>query len=276
MIDILSVAIGAFFGALGKEVFDNMKLSLCGRRYYVQCRINELRKTSLIDTKGVCVVPFNTIEVCIDDALEDEDGGVWIFGAPAGYGKTTYLAHQIETFRMKFPKREVIVFPNGTSVLNNKKISQVLGVPENEPLSRYIPDGSIIVLDQFDIGESLSEDTKEYIRDLATDSRNSKKYSVIISVSNYQTMFDLLSINGGEKVKDICHPNFIQWTDTEVAHYINKMFNDWTDNNKHRLIESCESARSPGVLFDVYKMKQSGRHSVDDIIKSTKYNIKTN
>jgi hypothetical protein len=264
---LISAVIGAIVGALGKEIVECLKLSYCGRRCHVQNRINELRSATLIDTKDVSVVPYYTIERCIDDTLEDQDGGVWIFGAPAGSGKTTYLGRQIQIFRSKVPKREIVIFPNGISVIRDKKINQLLGVPDSEPLSRYLPDGTVIVLEQFDISVSLSEETKEYILNLATDSRNSKKYSVIISVSNPETMIDLLKINGGEKVKDICHPNYIKWTSTEVSQYINEMFKDWTNEEKRSLIESCRLSYSPGVLFDAYKMKQSRRYSVDDVVK---------
>ncbi len=267
---IISAAIGAIVGALGKEIVEWLKLSSCSRRCHVQNRINELRSATLIDTKDVCLVPYYTIERCIDDSLEDQDGGVWIFGAPAGSGKTTYLGRQIQIFRSKFPKREIVIFPNGITVIRDKKINQILGVPDNEPLSRYLPEGTVIVLEQFDISVSLSEETKEYILDLATDSRNSKKYSVIISVSNPKTMIDLLKINGGEKVKDVCHPKYIKWTRTEVTQYINEMFYDWTDEEKRNLIESCKLSCSPGVLFDAYKIKQSGRYSVNDVVNFAK------
>ena len=265
---LISVVIGAVVGALGKEIVEWLKLNYSARRCYVQYRINELRSSAtLIDTKDVVVVPYDTIERIIDDTLEDQDGGVWIFGAPAGSGKTTYLGRQIQIFRSKFPKREIVIFPNSISVIRDKKINQLLGVPDSEPLSRYLPDGTVIILDQFDISESLPEETKEYILYLATDSRNSKKYSVFISVSNPETMIDLLKINGGEKVKDMCHPTYIKWTSTEASQYIGEMFKDWTNEDKCSLLKSCRLSYSPGVLFDAYKMKQSRRYSVDDVVK---------
>lgn len=272
---ILSVLLGAFLGAMGKELVDRLKLGGCSRHWHVQRRINELKKSSLVSADDVCVVPYYAIERCIDESLKDDDGGVWIFGAPAGSGKATYLARQIDKFRSNYPHRKIVVFPDGISVIKDKKINDLLGIPENEPLSRYLPHGTIIILGHFDITESSLREAKENICELATDSRNSKKYSIIISVSNPKTMIDLLNINGGEKVRDLCHPRCIKWTSTEVTQYINKMFSNWTEQEKHCLIESCQLSCSPGVLFETYKMKQSGRYSSDDVVKFAK-NLDTN
>jgi hypothetical protein len=97
MILVLSLLGAAVIGALGKEMFDRLNV-LKHRNVRSHIRKND---TKLIESESneALVVPLHRLEVHIADALEDTDGGVWIFGAPLGSGKSTYLDKCLDVFK---------------------------------------------------------------------------------------------------------------------------------------------------------------------------------
>ena len=82
----------------------------------------------------------------------------------------------------------------------------------------------MIVFDQVDNGPGrLNELSREYIVHLATDSRNSKVFSVIICVSNPETFQEILQLNGGDKIKSIFpYMGTMKWNYNQMEQFVSE------------------------------------------------------
>jgi hypothetical protein len=256
--------IAAFVGAIGREIFDRCKTSRRVIRYNVRLYIQNHCNDKLIELQGSDQIAFHALETQIEDALNDRDGGVWIFGAPSGSGKSTYLQRGLEKLHQNSPQRLVSVH-KGVNILKGQKLHEVFGVPNTEVLSSYLPNGTVLVIDHL----TTIQGTTDYVVELATDSHNSKVYSVIICVSDPNVMLKFLSLNGGEKIKDICVPVEVRWGKVHAREYISKKFLDWTVDDQESLIEACEKSYSPGVLMQTYNSSRKGHLSVKHLIEET-------
>jgi hypothetical protein len=262
---ILSLVVAAFVGALGKDLYDRSSASRCSRRFRVAFNVRNNR-SKLIELNEYPVIQLHPIERHINAALRESEGGVWIFGAPEGSGKSTYLDRCIELFRQEPQTRHVCVY-QGVNYLRDRNIHLALGVPLIESISDYIPRGTVIVIDQVDCKvETIDNNVAEYIVELATNSRNSKCYSVVICVSNPDVMLRMLKLNNMEKIKDICHPKFLQWTARETRQYIDEVFLQWSNSDKEKLANACQNSNSPGVLHSAHKTWEGGDYTVAEII----------
>lgn len=266
MITIVTIAtyfVAAFVGASAKFVFDQAMNSKCMRRRNAATVVREMSalENGLINLNPSNVIPFESIEEEIAYALnESVNGGMWIFGTPSGTGKSTYLDKCIKKFRAENPGRYVVLFHTGIAILTNGGLHAHFGVPQNESLSGYIPQGTIIVIDQVDcFKENISLQTKDYILQLATTSYNSKSFSIIVSVSKPSVMMELLKLNGYEKIRDLCDPLFAKWTDVEARAYVNKLFQSWSEHEKNELILACGGIYSPSVLHQACSFSKTNK-----------------
>ena len=64
----------------------------------------------------------------------------------------------------------------------------------------------------------------DYIVKLAADSRNSKMFSLLASVNDSSVMHKILSLNQGEKIRDVCKPECIQWNKDKAEVFIDVAF----------------------------------------------------
>lgn len=277
MITIATIAtyfVAAFVGASAKFVFDQAMNSRCTRRRNAATVVREMSvlENGLINLNPSNVIPFERIEEEISYALnESVNGGMWIFGTPSGTGKSTYLDKCIKKFRAENPERYVVLFHTGIAILTNGGLHAQFGVPLNESLSGYIPQGTIIVIDQVDcFTENLSLQTKDYLLQLATTSYNSKSFSIIVSVSKPSVMMALLKLNGYEKIRDLCDPLFAKWTIIEARAYVNMLFQSWSEDEKEELIMACNNTYSPSVLHQACsfsKKKKNNKKEVRNCVK---------
>jgi energy-coupling factor transporter ATP-binding protein EcfA2 len=125
----------------------------------------------------------NNVEVVasLTKILELKMGGLFVFGAPSGAGKTTYLNAALKIFLQTHPERLVFYI----SGLTPKVIEENLKIPAGRLFSDFLPDGSIIVIDQDDEKNSeLSGSITFLLTQFATQSRNSRTFHVLIAVSN--------------------------------------------------------------------------------------------
>jgi hypothetical protein len=105
---ILYLIGAAFVGALGKDLYDKSNTTRCSRRCSVASKIRS-NCSKLMELNKYPVIPLHSLEIHITSALRDHGGGVWIFGAPEGSGKSTYLNHCIELFRKSHNRTDLSV-----------------------------------------------------------------------------------------------------------------------------------------------------------------------
>lgn len=184
--------------------------------------------------------------------LADRRYGMFVLGAPTGSGKSTMIGVVLEQFRRKQSNRHALYFKRGESILKRQSLNLLLGFPEDDALSDNLPAGSILVIDQVDFPLcDLTADMKSYLRQIATDSYNSKRYHVVVVVSNPQVMRAILRLNNSEKIQALCPPGVLQWDQQLLRQLIEERFGSWTVADKEMLLHASTNAQAPGVVSHV-------------------------
>lgn len=205
------------------------------------------------------VQPLNALYILCEQIREGLDnlngGGVAILAAPQGSGKSTYLADALMRHYKTYPwwrqliTKKVLVL-TGESYLEKNTFKMALGMDPHDEISKCVPDGSTIVIDQVDVGpESISKGMTNFVTELATNSKNRKSFFVIIVVSNPKVYKTLLRCNGGEKVFSFLHRDsttWLKWTKTQVNDFIAKKCKNTQLANELCLL--CEDAVSPNPV----------------------------
>ena len=155
-------------------------------------------------------------------------GGLYIIGSPAHTGKSVYLqevlnAYQKESYctcksDFKYMKAISMEFEK----LTIASVKSCLGIPIDKLMKDFLPAGSLIIIDQFDV-TTLSAEHADVFRQLATSSFNCKKYAVIVNVSNADVYQALLELNQGQKVFPACDPLMFQFKEEMMKQYVTRM-----------------------------------------------------
>eukprot|EP01036_Dinobryon_divergens_P025923 gene25923-34517_t len=137
------------------------------------------------------------------------------------------------------------------------------GIPDYAKLSSYLPQGSIVIIDQVDFtAATFNETIRGNVIDLATDSHNSKKYLAILCVSDANLAKKVLDCNGGEKINLVVAPENLKWTEIDAEKFI-RMKNIPEDKIQFHLglFAPCYN---PQIMQDYFKQKGW----TDDAIRS--------
>jgi hypothetical protein len=171
----------------------------------------------LIQVLDVDIVDHPLATTIIQDAIRfgRREGGVLVFGSPCGSGKSTYVnscLFQPQSIREQVFQPNVIITMSGLHPLQDDGIRKVLKIDKNTRISSVVPTGTIFVFDQIDCApHKITERFVENVTELATDSRNSKKYTVIIIVSDPDVYNMILQCNGGQKVRSLDGTHKTSW-----------------------------------------------------------------
>jgi hypothetical protein len=218
--------------------------------------------------KSNLVVGFE-VPILIDKIVSEiisNTHGVFVFAAPQGIGKSTYLKMAAIKLQLNHPNIKLKLIKNGGSVLQNQNLNILLKVPSGRALSDYLPNNSVIILDQIDFKSSLSENLRNYLSDLATDSHNSKKFKVVLCVSDPIVTKEILSCNEYEKIYLLCRCRSLSWTKTLIDQLIRiklaKLPIEQMDKLK-RLVD--DSNNSPGLVVKAFSIigSSSGKVEID-------------
>ena len=187
--------------------------------------------------------------------LMNQRGGVYLIAGPPGAGKSTYLLRAVEAVKAECGASLKFMYfgvDKTVGLLSEFGLHDRIGIPRNRPLSKYLSEGTVIIIDHLDMNSLLDEKTRSYIRGLATDSRNSRKSSVIMCVSNYDVYKEILWLNGGEKISAVFpDPLSLQWSEAQITLFVSKTLGFWTPEDQKTLVTLCLSSRSPGIISDV-------------------------
>lgn len=268
---------GVFVGALvvkyAQQLVDGVNGIGCCIRLKVR---SAMPFTSAIDLKGSKVIQHVVVTQAIRAALESKTGGITIIGLPSGSGKSTYVQKAVLEF-VRETKTQIKFTRQGHTVLQRYGLHTLLGISHLESISTYIPEGSVILIDQVDLDISgFDNDMSQYIVQLATDSRNTKKYSVIICVSNPEVYRRILNLNGGQKIKSLSdNPATMKWSQDQMTEYILWKYPSWTAQGRIDLLTLFSPASSPGALWDaMHKIEEDPRVTdFVDISEATKSKI---
>lgn len=186
----------------------------------------------------------------IHNILKQSNYGLMVISAPPGTGKSTYL---FKALQLMTPKRRMKIFIGGAYLQDFKYILSTFGIPEHSrKLSQYLPPGSVIIIDQVDLTE-FNEAIRVNVIDLATDSHNSKKYLVILCLSNANFTRRVLDCNGGEKINLAVSPADLRWTRNDAIEFIG--MKNIPENKIDSCLELFAPCYNPQIMRDYFNRK---------------------
>jgi len=189
----------------------------------------------------------------ITTVLQESEYGLLVISAPAGTGKSTYLMKALEKMT---PKRRMKIFTGGAYLQDFKKILSSFGMPDYAKLSKYLPKKSIVIIDQVDFtGAAFNDTIQANITDLATDSHNSKKYLVILCVSDADFAKRVLLCNGGEKINLAVPPVTLKWTKCDAEKFIRMKSIPGDEMEMQSLLDLFAPSYNPHIMRDYFKRK---------------------
>ena len=242
-------------------------------RLRVQATFNAPDIDEVIMTGASTIIPHDSLTEEILFTINDENGGVTVIGAPPGSGKSTYVKDAVMRARTMYPSLKIKLFGRGTSLLQLDELHNKFGIPPSRLMSTFLPKGTVIVIDQVDNTPSrLNELSREYIVHLATDSRNSKIYSIILCVSNPETFREILKLNGGDKIKPIFpYMGTMKWNNNQMEQFVSENLSHWTLTDRKLISDMCAPACSPGVFWSAIRVlkRYPSSSCVDEVIFDT-------
>ena len=248
-------ATGAFFGS----IFTNLAKSLLDFLWTTDCFIQETVKQNLSASDPINLDQENIIRIIPNDILIDtiisrikgNSWGIFVFAAPEGTGKSTFIKMVIQRLKLNDPSIYLKLIKGGSSVLQQKNLCTHLKIPSARSLSDFLPSQTVIFIDQIDftIESHLNEELRLYLTELATDSSNSRQFKIILCVSNAYVAAEILKCNGFEKIQPLCPFRNLAWNDAQLDAFIEKKLPNLPTNDKiklKRLATSCKN--SPGLI----------------------------
>lgn len=252
---LTSLFLGGVIGAIGKELVNSLfkRCEECfGSSHVVQAILSN-RSTQLIELDNYPIVENHSIQTFINTILRDREGGLSILGAPAGSGKSTYVQLAVEKARSDPLFIGDIIILKSKNFLKPGEIQRKIGIDPSTTLTEVLPRYTIIIIDQID-GESLTAEMEEYLLDLTTESRNGKKYSLLLLLSKPVLIDKILRMNGGQKIKEVCDPNHFRLkSKLSAKNYLYKMLEigNVSEDNIEEIMEICGGYFSPGIAFEL-------------------------
>lgn len=196
-----------------------------------------------------------------------------MIGAPQGSGKSTYVKDAVMRARTMYPSLKIKIFGSGLSLLQPDELHKKFGIPLSRSMSTFLPKGAVIIIDQVDnTACRLNELSREYIVRLATESSNSKIYSIKLCVSNPETFQEIIELNGGEKIRPIFpYMGAMKWNNNQMDQFVSENLSHWTISDRKLISGMCAPACSPGVFWSAVRVlkRYPSFSSVDEVIFHT-------
>jgi hypothetical protein len=158
--------------------------------------------------------------------------GVFVLWGLTGSGKTTTLL-QVASDLQK----------NGTMIIYTKPapgadfqwFTDAIFLPTTRALVK-LRRRVFIIIDQFD-DVIADEDTRAFVVSLAVQSFASKKFCVLITVSNSSMAQTLLSWHGGKKIKLLSDPRKYKWSEEQMRALVNESAGKIHEVEKEQIIQ---------------------------------------
>jgi hypothetical protein len=147
---LVSGLVGGIVSQLTKSVLDCIFSSDLMIKISVESNMKMIDPIQL--DKSNLVVGFE-VQILIDKIVSEiisTTHGVFVFAAPQGIGKSTYLKMAAIKLQLNHPNIKLKLIKNGGPVLQNQNLNILLKVPSGRALSDYLPNNSVIILDQID------------------------------------------------------------------------------------------------------------------------------
>lgn len=224
--------IGKIIGSVATMI---AKTATIRKELIKSCFSSKIKRLEL--GKNYKYVKHPVLEQDIRNCITEESGGVKIFWAPPGTGKSTSVNHvinsELETGNisgalMLTPPR-MSVEPDewfrfqfrylGIEMLSqNEHLSYLIDAPANKPF--------VIVIDQCDNLE-FNDKLRKFIKVLAEDSHKTKKYVVLAICTDAAKAATMKEWNGGIKIKLVNDKyNAYKWSVSQIEKWIDGHLKD--------------------------------------------------
>ena len=194
--------------------------------------------------------------------------GIHILGGPAGCGKTTLLNFAMQSIRDNGSNRNILYLrDNSKQLFKDRNFHKTLHIPKRTSMSNHFPEGSVIVIDQFDLTlPELTSEMQNYIQEIASQNYNTV-FNLILVVSDPQVMKVLLDTND-YKILTLCNPMKLKWGYDQATNYVDEHFSHrccWTPNYFASLTDSITKAGMP-CMISLINEGHSGRRDADNLL----------
>ena len=200
--------------------------------------------------------------------IQSSQFGIFVLAAPSGSGKSTFVKMTIERMLLLDSPSPIKLYDSGSSlILQENGIHDSLQVPYYESLANFLPNGSILIIDQVDpnCAENLDDRLRAYLVGLAANSVNSKRFKIIICVSNALLAHNIVTANGYEKIQYICSPQSLQWTESQAQQFSSKLLTSFTEQQLEVLFElASKCGYSPGLFMFAAKLSEFNQTELEN------------
>lgn len=265
---ILTMLVGVVIGAVGKTLVDSLWTTECWQRYHVR---QNLTQTEPIKLEDVDLIPFNSLvndRIC--KRLANDEYGIFLLAAPIGSGKSSFMKMALKKLRSQF--QYITLLKCGGSSVLTRNMNELLKVPKGHALSDYLPEGTLLIVDQLDkINENLTVLEKNFLTELAADSVNSKQFKVVMCVSDPDTAKTILKCNGGEKFQLLCPCASLVWSDDQLSDFIGRKLPQQIEADSTRLKALAKTcSNSPGLIV---RAKALAAMEANDILSADSWDL---
>ena len=233
-------------------------------RYFLKRRMNvSVKPYPLVTT----LVENPSTRSALETALTDPHVGVHVFWAPNGAGKSTYLRSVIP--RLHIDKRITGAgYFRGSAGNPTEWLQDALGIASAKPsvVERFasllgdVEFGTapyILAIDQFDelVTQPHIADLENLIVQLATASLGSKSFAVVLGISDIDLAKEVLTWNGGEKIRLVGDPATFKWNEEQVVSLASKLADKQIAGQgmmSDAHVAVCCVAGTPGTIIDVH------------------------
>lgn len=203
-------------------------------------------KVELIDLKN-CTKFVNNENVVrkVAEVFQSNFYGILVVGAPYGAGKSSYVEAAVHRLR-----KSVLVHATKVKISSIEDFRNTFSVPEGQDILSLIPDGSFLVFDQQDFhANEITSAMKDFIIRLAPESRNLKRFKVVVVVSDAETMDLVCSCNGGQKILPAIYASEFKWDENKMKELADSIIAT-DDPIKSELVNLLALSKCAGTMFD--------------------------
>ena len=256
---IMSIVAAAIAGGIltqSKSIVDFLCSMDCYIRYVVERDIDSIDNLKSVDTDVIS---------CDDQVLSKivskiigKNLGIFVFAAPVGSGKSTLIKMAMKEIKNSNRRFKVKLIENGDFVLRMRSLHDSLKIPADRCLSEFLPKDSIIIVDQVSMQTKFNRDLYAYLNGLASDSASSKKYKIIICVSDASLATQILQCDA-LKIRKLRLPDEMIWSEKRALQFMNKydIFRNLTDVDRDLILKAASECNySPGLLSFMREYKE--------------------
>ena len=181
-------------------------------------------------------------EKLIHDVLLKLNGthfGLFVLAAPRGSGKSSIIEMALKMNSTSESKFKIKLVTSYDLMDQEQYLHKYFNIPNDSNLSEYLPENSIILLDQVSLPRQFNtHENYMYLARLARDSFDSRKYKIVLSISDVAVakkirQLDLLRIH------NLCSAGQFIWSKNQADQYMekNKFFKDISTDDKQFLLD---------------------------------------